>query len=120
MNLLLKIIALVAAVVLLSCRFVRAEGDAGFSNFVGLNDFSGFTRSQNADGQKVLLSPEIKAHIPWNELIVSWNAEAPTGTFVKVEARGRLADHQTEYYTLGNWSPDGKAFPRQCSRPKRC
>ena len=115
----LRIFKFVAAAILFGYQSVRAESDAGFSDFVGVKDFSGFTRSQSADGHAVLLSPEIKSYIPWNELIVSWNAEAPTGTFVKVEARGYLADHQTEFYTLGKWSPDGKAFPRSSVRGQR-
>jgi hypothetical protein len=96
-----------------------ADSNAGFSNFVGLDDFSGFTRSQSADGQTILLSPEIKSQIPWNELVVSWNAEAPTGTFVKFEASAHLANYQTKFYVMGNWSPDGKAFPRASVRGQK-
>ena len=115
----MRIFALLAAAVLWACQSVCAESDAGFSNFVGLDDFSGFTRSQYADGHAALISPEIKSHIPWNELIVSWNAEAPTGTFLKIEASGHLSDHQTEFYKLGNWSLDGKAFPRSSVRGQK-
>jgi hypothetical protein len=119
MKLPLKTCALLAAAVLSSCQSVRADSNAGFSDFVGREDFSEFTRSQSADGRAILLSPEIKARIPWNELIVSWNAGAPTGTFIKVEASARLPDHQTEFYTQGNWSPDGKVFPRTSVRGQK-
>lgn len=83
-----------------------------FSHFTGLDDFSQFTSSTNADGETVLLSPEIPAGMDWNELIVSWNAAAPDGTFLKIEASAQLPDHATKFYTLGLWSPDNKIFPR--------
>src|SRR5262249_46120769 len=119
MNRPLKTFALIAAAVIAGAQAVAAENNAGFSDFIGVDDFSAFTRSQNPDGQAVLLSPEIKSHIPWSELIVSWNAEAATGTFVKVEASARLPDHQTKFYSLGNWSPDGKTFPRTSLRRQK-
>jgi len=59
-----------------------------------------------------LLSPEINPGIPWNELIVCWNAEAPPGTFLKVEASADSDVRATKFYSLGNWSPDNAAFPR--------
>src|SRR5689334_11877249 len=80
----------------------------GFSHFVGIDDFSNFSRSQNKGGQTVLLSPEIKSGIPWNELIVSWNADAPAGTFLKVEASAAFAGGSAQFYDLGDWSPDNR------------
>src|SRR6516165_5101686 len=112
MKWLLSTFAMVAAAVLSAGQSAYADSNAGFTNFVGLDDFSGFTRSQTANGQTVLLSPEVKSQIPWNELIVSWNAEAPAGTFVKVEASAHSLNRQSKFFTLGNWSPDGKIFPR--------
>lgn len=82
-----------------------------FSSFKGLDDFSNFTASTNA-GETVLLSPVVSAGIVWNELIVSWNADAPPATFVKVEARAIWPGHRTKFYTMGLWSPDNGAFPR--------
>ncbi len=83
-----------------------------FSFFTGLDNFSGFTQSQNTKGETIMLSPEIKSAINWNELIVSWNADAPAGSYLKIEASAVLPDHQTEFYTMGLWSPDNKAFVR--------
>lgn len=94
------------------CGVVITPADTAFSHFVGLEDFSQFSRSQNTNGETVLLSPKIPAGISWNELIVSWNADAPAGTFLKVEACAISADHTTKFYSLGNWSPDNKIFPR--------
>ncbi|HEY4417595.1 MAG TPA: C39 family peptidase [Verrucomicrobiae bacterium] len=86
------------------------------SQFIGLDDFSNFTRSQSTNAtagvETVLLSPVIQSALDWNELIVSWNTEAPPGTFVKVEASAVLPTHKTTFYTLGLWSPDNTLFPR--------
>src|SRR3954469_8120579 len=57
-----------------------------FSYFTGVKSFSKFQSSRNDNGETVLLSPEIKSTIEWNELIVSWDAEAAPGTYLKVEA----------------------------------
>jgi Peptidase_C39 like family len=90
-----------------------------FSSFTGLDDFSQFAVSTNGDGETVLLSPKIKSAIDWNQLIVSWNADAPAGTFLKVEARAFLPDHQTKFFTMGLWSPDNKTFPRTSVRRQK-
>ncbi|MGC9941032.1 MAG: peptidase C39 family protein [Verrucomicrobiota bacterium] len=84
----------------------------GFTSFTGLDHFSNFKHSLGAPGETILLSPKIKSAIAWNELIVSWNASAPVGTFLKIEARAILPGHKTKFYTLGLWSPDNLAFPR--------
>jgi hypothetical protein len=111
---------LLSAVILLcGCRTVPVVTHSHFSNFVGLADFSNFNSSQNAPGETVLLSPVIKPAIDWNELIVSWNADAPASTFLKVEARAILPDHETGFYTMGFWSPDNRAFPRTSVRGQK-
>lgn len=75
----------------------------GFSNFVGLDDFSNFqpapdAAGENTKGEVVLLSPKIKPAIDWNELVVSWNADAPAGTFLKIEALAILPGRQNQIY----------------------
>lgn len=97
---------------LCGCKTVPTASDNDFSRFVGISTFSNFDRSQTADGKIVLLSPEMTAPIAWNELIVSWNAAAPTGSSLKVEARAISAGVRTKFYTMGNWTPDDRAFPR--------
>ena len=67
----------------------------------------------------VWLSPEIKSGIAWNELIVSWNADAAAGTFLRVEATALSAGHPTKFYTLGHWSPDNQIFPRTSVRGQK-
>lgn len=103
---------LIAVALFSGCRTSETSTSTGFSHFIGLDDFSRFNRSQSQLGETVLLSPKIKAGISWNELIVSWNADAPAGTFLKVEACAVLPDHTTKFYSLGNWSSDNKVFAR--------
>jgi hypothetical protein len=110
---------LLSLALLSGCRTAPLSTTTGFSHFVGLDNFSTFTHSQNERGETILLSPEIKSQIPWNELIVSWNAEAPAGTFLKIEASAVSDGHTTRFYELGNWSPDDKAFPRSSVRNQK-
>jgi hypothetical protein len=87
-----------------------------FSKFIGLSDFSNFTRSPASNALAVCLAAEIKSGMPWNQLIVSWNADAPPGTGLIVEAAARTASHLTKFYTLARWSPDALRFPRTSVR----
>ena len=110
---------LLSVTALSGCKSISTSHQSQFTRFVGVENFSKFSRSQNENGKTVLLSPKIKAHIPWNELIISWNADAPSGTFVKLEAAAISAGHQTKFYTIANWSPDGKTFPRTSVRGQK-
>jgi hypothetical protein len=87
-----------------------------FSQFIGLEKFSNFAHLKNEDGETVLLSPEIKAGISWNELVVSWNAAAPDGTFLTVEAAAIVPGRPKKFSMLGIWSPDNSSFPRTSVR----
>ena len=107
-----EIFLLLAALLFSSCKSMVAPHAGPFSHFIGLDDFSNFGRVRKADGDQVLLSPAINAQMPWNQLIVSWNADAPAGTFVKLEASARSGGALTRFYTLAQWSPDGAIFPR--------
>jgi len=115
----LSLVLLLPAAILCGCKTFPTSTDTRFSHFVGMDDFSGFTRSQNDGGDVVLLSPEIKSEISWNELIISWNVKAPAGTFLKIEARAISPGHSTKFYMLGNWSRDNKAFPRSSVRNQK-
>jgi hypothetical protein len=101
------------------CKSISSSSKNNFSYFVGQENFSKFNRTQNGNGETVLLSPKIKSHISWNELIVSWNADAPAGTFLKIEARAVSPEHATKFYTMGLWSPDNKIFPRTSVRGQK-
>ncbi|PYJ04010.1 MAG: hypothetical protein DME25_10680 [Verrucomicrobia bacterium] len=109
--------------------------DARGGQFIGFKDFSAFRKaaagrvsgdgggelrggaSPNSDdelpAEVVLTSPEIAAHVQWDELIVSWNAEMPAGAYLKVEARAVYPDCATRYYTMGLWSADPALHPRE-------
>ena len=116
----LNIFPLFAAAILLSgCKSIPGAGRSQFSHFTGRDHFSIFARSQTGNGETVLLSPKIKSPIAWNQLIVSWNADAPAGTFVKIEASAILPERQTKFYTLGLWSPDNNFFPRTSVRGQK-
>jgi hypothetical protein len=107
-----NIMVLLCAVILSGCKTAPVSTNSNFSHFVGLVDFSKFTRLQTINGETILLSREIKSPMPWNELIVSWNAAAPAGTFLTIEASAISPNHTTRFYTLGNWSLDNKNYPR--------
>ncbi len=103
-----------AAVLLSGCQTIAPPArPMNFSRFIGLDDFSRFTRSTGMDGESILVSPEITTVNKWDQLIVSWNADAPAVTFLKIEARAYLArDHASKFFTLGRWTPDNRLFPR--------
>jgi len=90
-----------------------------FTHFVGIDYFTNFTRTLNPEGEAVLISPPIQAEIAWNELILSWNADAPAGTFLRIEARAISGEHHTKFYTFGVWSPDNRVFPRTSVRGQK-
>jgi len=108
-----------AAVMVGGCHAGRIETSSEFSRFVALADFTKFTRVQSTDGGAVLLSPPINPHIRWNQLIVSWNASAPAGSFVKIEAAAITGDHESKFYTLAVWSLDNQSHPRASVRGER-
>ena len=113
------LLPLLAAAIFCGCRTVPVSTRSDFSRFFGLENFSKFTHTQNETGETILLSPKIQSNIPWNELIVSWNAEAAPGTFLKIEATAVLPDHETKFYTLGIWSQDNQIFPRTSVRGQK-
>ena len=55
----------------------------------------------------------------WNELVVSWNADAPPESWLKVEARVIFPGHETKFYTMGIWSKDSTEHPRASVRRQK-
>jgi hypothetical protein len=91
-----------------------------FSYFVGFEKFSRFKKSAGETNNEIVLtSPELSIPINWNELVASWNADAPSGSYLKIEARGIYPDHATKFYSLGIWSPDSSAIERQSVRGQK-
>ena len=107
------------ASILSGCQHLPNARESQFSDFKGLKSFSSFTTSRKENGDIILLSPKITSRIEWNELIVSWNADAPAGSFLRVEARAVLPERQTKFYTIANWSLDNAAFRRTSVRRQK-
>jgi hypothetical protein len=84
------------------------------AQFIGFSRFSAFEQTRGSvPGEVVLTSPIIHADINWDQLIVSWNTEAPDGTYLKVEVRALFLDHSTKFYTMGLWSSNPERHPRE-------
>jgi hypothetical protein len=50
---------------------------------------------------------------PFNELVSSWNATTPAGTWIQVEVQPRIdGKGWAKWYTLGRWSSDDGTFHR--------
>jgi len=50
---------------------------------------------------------------PFNELVSSWNAHTPDGTWIQVEVQPQIDDgHWAKWYILGRWSSSDYAFHR--------
>ena len=114
-------LAFCVAVVFTGCKSVSVADKSqpnqpAFSQFIGLDSFSNFARLKNEDGETVLLSPEIKAGMSWNELVVSWNAAAPAGAFLTIEAAAIVPGRPKKFSMLGIWSSDNNSFPRTSVR----
>lgn len=93
----------------------RSESlDARGIQLIPFHSLSAFRRAPESTAQAtVLLSREITPRIRWNEMIVSWNAETPPGTFLKIEARALDGTRATRFYCLGLWSGDPARHPRE-------
>ena len=49
----------------------------------------------------------------FNELVSSWNANTPSGTWIQVEVQPQMDDgHWAKWYILGRWSSDDYSFHR--------
>ncbi len=57
-------------------------------------------------------SPEIASPQPFDEIVVSWNATCPPGSWLMPEARARTMNGWTRWYSMGWWTHDGSLFHR--------
>src|SRR5437763_8382803 len=58
-------------------------------------------------------SPVYPTTFEFNELVSSWNAKTPVGTWVRSEVQPQLNDgHWAKWYTLGRWSSSDADFHR--------
>jgi hypothetical protein len=92
---------------------LHSGGESRVCGFAAVTDFANWTRTATEAGTDTLVSPEIALPLPANEIVVSWNADAPAGTGLELEARAVAPAHTTRWYSLGRWSRDGETFPRE-------
>jgi uncharacterized protein YvpB len=71
------------------------------------DQFEKFERAQDSN-DVVLLSPRVDVLL-WDELIVSWNADCPPGSALKVEARAFDGTNATRFYPIARWSAEAGA-----------
>jgi hypothetical protein len=58
-------------------------------------------------------SPDVSLNFGFNELVSSWNATTPTGTWVQSEIQPKLDDgHWGKWYILGRWTSGDSDFHR--------
>ena len=98
------------------CASMRVSTHSGFSRFMGVDNFTNFAHGCDEKGDIVLLSPDLAGGFRWNQLILSWNADAPPGTFLDLEAAAVVGGRHTKFYKLGQWSPEGTNFVRTSVR----
>jgi hypothetical protein len=97
-----------------------AEIDPRGGQFIGFSHFANFeTTAGPRAREKVLISPIVRARVSWDELVTSWNVEAPEGTYLRMEARALYPGHATKYFTLGLWATDTNRFPRESVAEQR-
>ena len=100
----LRIFAFAAAVGLLGAGCATPILTPPRTQLRSFDHFEGFERS-GSGVEMVLLSPRVEV-LPWNELIVSWNASCPPGTALTIEARAFGGERATRFYTIGHWSAE--------------
>ncbi|MFI1189472.1 peptidase C39 family protein [Streptomyces californicus] len=77
---------------------------------VGRSDYTDpHTGTTAAWEYAVWTSPEHRCAVPATEVIASWNARTPAGTWIQTELSGRYADGtETPWFVMGRWaSGDG-------------
>jgi hypothetical protein len=55
------------------------------------------------------LGPVVESTKPFSELIPSWNAMTPPGTWLELRLRARLEGRWSAWYRMGVWSSEGEA-----------
>ena len=62
--------------------------------------------------------PWVRPGFGWTELVASWEAETPPGSWIEVAARAEAADgSRSEWQQLGRWTSDPDAPDRRSSVP---
>ena len=104
----------------LSVSSQGADFDARGGQFIGLKSLGDFNASPGATaGERVFTSREFETRIPWNELIVSWNADMPKDSSLRVEARAVYPERASKFYVMSLWSSDPAKYPRECVKGQK-
>ena len=112
-RLLLSLLLLGSILPAFACLASLSAGQFRGIQFIGIQDFSAFEKSVTNDpSETVIVSPEIRSEIAWNELIPSWNLSAAAPA-MKIEVRAIYDHGTTPYYVLGLWSTRTNLYPRK-------
>jgi hypothetical protein len=86
---------------------LRLEAPSGTRRYAGRSwDFGRWT------------SPWTTPGFSFTELVPSWQARTPEGTFVEVQVRGRSAAGRSSWDTLGRWASGDAGFRRTSQGPQ--
>ena len=89
----------------------------GLGSFTYSDPFADYS-GDGADGSGPYESgswtgPDTSLSFGFNELVASWNATTPSGTWIQVEMQPKLLDgHWAKWYILGRWSSSDSDFHR--------
>ncbi|HSB38518.1 MAG TPA: C39 family peptidase [Gaiellaceae bacterium] len=90
---------------------------SGLGSFAYTDPFANYA-GDGADGSGTYqsgtwVSPDTTLSFPFNELVASWNATTPEGTWIQVEMQPQMLDgHWAKWYILGRWSSSDSDFHR--------
>jgi hypothetical protein len=90
---------------------------SGLGSFAYNDPFANYS-GDGADGSGAYqsgtwTSNETPLSFGFNELVASWNATTPSGTWIQVEMQPRMLDgHLAKWYILGRWSSSDSDFHR--------
>jgi hypothetical protein len=113
-------IAAALLVAVFSADGATANFDARGGQFIGLTNLKDFTSAPGTNASEVVLtSREFTPRISWNELIVSWNADMPKDSYLRVEARAVSPDRATKYFIMSLWSSNPAKYPRECVKRQK-
>jgi hypothetical protein len=90
---------------------------SGLGSFAYTDPFANYS-GDGADGSGAYqsgtwTSNETPLSFGFNELVASWNATTPNGTWIQVEMQPRMLDgHLAKWYILGRWSSSDSDFHR--------
>ncbi|MFL5977298.1 MAG: C39 family peptidase [Gaiellaceae bacterium] len=89
----------------------------GLGSFTYTDPFANYS-GDGADGSGPYqsgswTSPDKPVSFGFNELVASWNATTPDGTWIQVEMQPKMLDgHWAKWYILGRWSSSDGDFHR--------